>query len=121
MVYSCSGCSNVAQLANSLAVALDRGGLAEMSCIAGVGGDVPALVRVATSGRPVVALDGCPLRCVESSLARHGVRPAVHHVLTDMGLRKRRHAECDRDEAENAQALVRASVASLSADAKASP
>ena len=61
IVYSCSGCSSVAQMANYIAICLDRGGHAEMSCIAGVGGDVPSLVRVAKSGRPVVALDGFPL------------------------------------------------------------
>jgi len=57
VVYSCSGASSAAQMANHMAVALDRRGVAEMSCIAGVGGDVPSLVRVATdaagSGRPV--------------------------------------------------------------------
>ena len=56
LVYSCSGCSNVAQLANALAVRLDREGLAEMSCIAGVGGRVPALVSKARSGRPILAI-----------------------------------------------------------------
>lgn len=45
LVYSCSGCSNVAQLANRIAVRMDRTGVAEMSCIAGVGGEVPALLR----------------------------------------------------------------------------
>jgi uncharacterized metal-binding protein len=40
LVYSCSGCSSSAQMANYLAVQLDRQGLAEMSCIAGVGGNV---------------------------------------------------------------------------------
>jgi hypothetical protein len=45
LVYSCSGCSSAAQLSNHLAVRLDRAGLAEMSCIAGVGGQVPSLVR----------------------------------------------------------------------------
>ena len=49
LVYSCSGCSNVAQLANTLAVRLDRAGLAEMSCIAGVGGRVASLVSKANS------------------------------------------------------------------------
>ncbi len=39
LVYACSGCSNVAQLANDLALRLDRARLAEMSCIAGVGDD----------------------------------------------------------------------------------
>jgi uncharacterized metal-binding protein len=68
LVYSCSGCSNVAQLANSLALRLDRACLAEMSCIAGVGGHVPALVNKAKSGRLIVALDGCPLHCVKGCL-----------------------------------------------------
>ena len=38
IVYSCSGCSSVAQMANYIALELDKLGLAEMSCIAGVGG-----------------------------------------------------------------------------------
>lgn len=37
LVYSCSGCSNIAQLANDVAIKMDREGIAEMSCIAGVG------------------------------------------------------------------------------------
>ena len=36
LVYSCSGCSDVAQLANDVALRLDHSGAAEMSCIAGV-------------------------------------------------------------------------------------
>ena len=52
LVYSCSGCSSAAQMANHIAVQLDRRGEAEMSCIAGVGGDVSQLVRIAHSGRP---------------------------------------------------------------------
>lgn len=115
LVYSCSGCSNLAQLANFVAVALDRRGAAEMSCIAGVGGDVPALVKVATSGRPVVALDGCPLHCVRSALARHGVTPALHRTLTDLGLRKRTHQDFDPADAEQVLALILEDVATLGA------
>ncbi len=40
LVYSCSGCSNIARLANQIAVELDRDHMAEMSCIAGAGGNV---------------------------------------------------------------------------------
>ncbi len=99
LVYSCSGCSSAAQLANHVALQLDRRGIAEMSCIAGVGGDVPQLVRVATSGRPIVALDGCPLVCVKSSLARHGVAPARHYQLHQYGVRKRTHQDFDTTQA----------------------
>lgn len=95
LVYACSGCSSAAQLANQLALRLDRMGLAEMSCIAGVGGDVPHLVRIARSGRPIAAIDGCPLECVASCLKRHGIVPGTHHVLSQHGVRKRYHADPD--------------------------
>lgn len=99
LVYSCSGCSSAAQMANHIAIALDRRGLAEMSCIAGVGGDVPKLVRIAKSGRPIVALDGCALACVKNCLARHGVTAQRYHLLSDMGVRKRYGTDFDPVEA----------------------
>ncbi len=89
LVYSCSGCSNVAQLANTLAVRLDRAGLAEMSCIAGVGGRVNSLINRAVSGRPILALDGCKLQCVRGCLEQHGVTANVHITLSSLGLKKR--------------------------------
>ena len=95
LVYSCSGCSSAAQLANHVALRLDRGGIAEMSCIAGIGGDVPSLLKTARSGRPIIALDGCPLVCVKSSLARHGLVPDRHYQLQQYGVKKRRHEDFD--------------------------
>lgn len=103
LVYACSGCSSAAQAANHLALRLDREGVAEMSCIAGVGGGVPALVKTARSGRPILALDGCAMACVAACLARAGVRADTHLVLADFGVRKRAHA--DHDPGEAAQLL----------------
>jgi uncharacterized metal-binding protein len=100
LVYSCSGCSSAAQMANHLAVALDRRGLAEMSCIAGVGGDVPKLVRIAKSGRRIIAIDGCALACARHCLARHGVEPSEYHLLSDQGVRKRYQTDFDPLEAD---------------------
>lgn len=99
LVYSCSGCSSAAQMANHIALDLDRREVAEMSCIAGVGGDVPSLVKLATSGRPVVAIDGCPLLCARNCLARHGVTPTLHWQLGEHGVRKRYHAAFDPEQA----------------------
>ena len=95
LVYSCSGCSSAAQLANHVALRLDRAGVAEMSCIAGVGGDVASLVRTARSGRPIIALDGCPLNCVQGCLARHGITADRHYQLQQYGVKKRRHEDFD--------------------------
>lgn len=100
LVYSCSGCSSAAQMANHLAVRMDRTGQAEMSCIAGVGGDVPSLVRVAKSGREIIVLDGCPLECAKNCLKRHGVEPDWHFTLSDFEVKKRLHTDFDADEAQ---------------------
>lgn len=100
LIYSCSGCSSAAQMANALAVRADRAGLAEMSCIAGIGGDVPQLVRVAQSGRPMLVLDGCELNCARRCLARQGLEPDAHLVLTKIGVRKIQHKDFCPEQAE---------------------
>ena len=99
IVYSCSGASSAAQMANHLAVKLDRLEVAEMSCIAGVGGDVKPLVRTAKSGRPIIALDGCPLHCTAKILQRHGLRADKHYDLSQMDVPKRKHEDFDPQQA----------------------
>lgn len=99
LVYSCSGCSSAAQMANALAIRLDRDGAAEMSCIAGVGGGVAGLVGTAQSGRPILALDGCVLKCVAACLSRAGVSADIHLLLSDHGVRKRRCVDFDPEQA----------------------
>lgn len=100
LVYSCSGCSSAAQMANYVAVQLDRRGVAEMSCIAGVGGDVRALVKLACSGRPITAIDGCPVACVKRCLARHGLVPDDYVQLSGYGVKKRFHVDFNLEQAE---------------------
>jgi uncharacterized metal-binding protein len=106
LVYSCSGCSSAAQMANHVALQLDRRGIAEMSCIAGVGGDVPSLVKVARSGRPIVVIDGCPLVCAKKCLERHDIALARHLQLAEHGVKKRFHADFDPAQAEQIIAMV---------------
>lgn len=65
LIYACSGCSDVAQLANNAAVKLDHAGCFEMSCISGVGGKIKPLVKTAQSGRPITVIDGCPCNVPE--------------------------------------------------------
>lgn len=102
LVYSCSGCSDVAQLANSLAVRLDRERFAEMSCIAGVGGGVRPLLRTAQSGRRIIVLDGCPLHCARHCLDQAGVVPSLHIDLSKAGIKKRFHQDATPEEVRHA-------------------
>jgi uncharacterized metal-binding protein len=106
LVYACSGCSSAAQLANQMALRLDHAELAEMSCIAGVGAGVKPLARTARSGRPILALDGCPLHCVRHALALQGVAPAVHVDLSQHGVHKDLHRLPDTQESEEAWSEV---------------
>ncbi|MFC4259201.1 putative zinc-binding protein [Marinobacter lacisalsi] len=89
LIYSCSGCSDVAQLANNAAVKLDHAGEYEMSCISGVGGKVPALVKTAQARRNITVIDGCPLHCALHCLENVGVTPDEHVRLYDYGFKKR--------------------------------
>ncbi|MFZ6771323.1 putative zinc-binding protein [Undibacterium sp. SXout7W] len=98
LVYACSGCSSVAQLANDCAIRLDREGMAQMSCISGVGGGVTSLVRLAQSGRPILALDGCALACVQACLQQAGVVADQHLVLNREGASKRFHNDATDSE-----------------------
>lgn len=112
LVYSCSGASSAAQMANHIAVRLDRLEVAEMSCIAGVGGDVKPLVRTAKSGRPIIALDGCPLNCAAQILKRHGIAAAQHYDLSKMGVKKQYHEDFDPEQAARMLERIRGEIQS---------
>ena len=100
LVYSCSGCSSAAQMANHIAIQLDRKGIAEMSCIAGVGGNVKKIVRTAQSGRKIIVIDGCPLACSKACLSNHDIVPGIHFELTRFGVSKKQHQDFDMEEAD---------------------
>ncbi|NBB79796.1 MAG: zinc-binding protein [Verrucomicrobia bacterium] len=108
LIYACSGCSSAAQLANRLAIRMDREGEAEMSCIVGLGGDVRPLVRTAQkadeSGRSIIMIDGCPLQCGRHTLARHGIEPDLHWDLSQKQIRKEKHVDFDPADAERLKA-----------------
>ncbi len=106
LLYSCSGCSSAAQMANYLAVQLDRRGLAEMSCIVGVGGNVKKLVRIASSGRKIITIDGCPLACSKACLGNHSIKSDQHFELTGMGVKKIDHVDFDVQQASEILQLV---------------
>jgi len=100
LVYSCSGCSNAAQTANELAVRLDRTELGEMSCIVGVGGDVPSFVRTARQADQTLVLDGCPVHCAKRCLERHEATPVIHIDLSKYGIKKQKHVDVNPNDVE---------------------
>lgn len=107
LVYSCSGCSSAAQMANYLAIQLDRESIVEMSCIAGVGGNVKKLVKTAQSGRKIIVIDGCPLACSKACLDNHNLKPDYFVELTALGVKKKQHEDFDMEQAKNILVQIR--------------
>lgn len=92
LLLACSGGSNVGQIANDAAKALEGYGQGSMYCAVGVGAQLPNFVN-GVREKPCVAIDGYPVACVRKSLEKVGVKPAVHIVVTELGIKK--HGEFD--------------------------
>lgn len=88
LVYACSGCSDAGELADRIARRLDVTGVAEMSCLAGIGGRVKPLVNKAIAAQRILAIDGCPLNCARHTLQLAGFTQFEHLELHKLGLRK---------------------------------
>jgi uncharacterized metal-binding protein len=88
IVYSCSGCSDAGELADKVARELNKRGICEMSCLAGVGGRVKPLLLKAQRAPEIVVIDGCPLNCARHTLLNAGVTNFRHIALQTIGQRK---------------------------------
>ena len=88
VVYACSGCSDVGELADRTARVLSQQGLGEMSCLAGIGGRVKSLMSKAEKAEHIMAIDGCPLNCARLTLEQAGFRNVQHLELHRLGFRK---------------------------------
>jgi uncharacterized metal-binding protein len=88
IVYACSGCSDAGELADRIARQLTRAGVAEMSCLAGIGGRVKSIVGRGEKAERILVIDGCPLNCARKTLELAGFKKFDHLGLHEIGLRK---------------------------------
>ena len=109
IVYACSGASNLGQLANEIALRLDRLGLAELACLTEVGAEDGGAPD--SSARPVLAISGCTGACCAAMLERHGIRPARSIVLAERGVAKAKHVLVDSETSERVFGQVLAELA----------
>ena len=105
MILACSGGSNVGQIANEAAKALDQLGQGSMSCAIGVGARLPKFVAAAEQAF-CVALDGCATGCVRQALENAGVTPGAHLVVTELGIEKAHNFDFTRDQVAEAAGAV---------------
>lgn len=105
IVYSCSGCSNLARMAHDIALNIDSDGLAEMSCISGVIGKVQPIANMAHSGRAIIAIDGCSLACTKTCLDACALKIDQYFDISSFGFDKR--SKWDDSLVENSIAMAK--------------
>ncbi|MCC5878952.1 MAG: putative zinc-binding protein [Idiomarina sp.] len=108
VVYTCAGCSNLAQLANDIGLWLHQNQHAQMASIAGIAGQVDIHLAVLASGRPVIAIDGCQRDCVKLCLQQHDCQPNWHIRLDKLDIAMRSEGSCSLSETFTAMQYVSA-------------
>jgi uncharacterized metal-binding protein len=87
-VVTCSGASNVGQIANLAAINLAKEKIAGFFCLAGVGGHINGFLKSAKEADLFIAIDGCPVQCATKTLQHVEIEPAIQIVVTDLGIEK---------------------------------
>lgn len=87
IVFACAGCSNAGKVAYELGRTLTERGIAEMSCLAGIGAAKPLFLKK-LENREVWIIDGCPIECSQGVFAQVHKNVNIHIRLHDLGVRK---------------------------------
>jgi uncharacterized metal-binding protein len=88
LIFACSGAADVGAIADRAARRLTQDGAGKMFCLAGIGGRVSGIMATTESAARILAIDGCPLNCVKSSLDLAGFKTYEHLQLADLGMEK---------------------------------
>lgn len=88
LIFSCSGAADVGALSDRCARTLMKENIGKMFCLAGIGGRVPGIMATAEKAKGMLAIDGCPLDCVKSTLKTAGFEAFDHIRITDHGFEK---------------------------------
>ena len=97
VILACSGGSNVGQITNEAAKALDQLGQGRFFCGIGVGAGLPKFIETARNAT-CVAIDGCEVACMKKALENAGLTPEVYVVVTDLGIEKGHHFDISADQ-----------------------
>ncbi len=99
LILACAGGSNVGQISNSLMIELDKRGVGNAYCLAGIGGDLTGFVESAKAA-DLIVIDGCPTGCAKNVLERHGITPKSYYIVTQSGIEKNHNFDKIREETE---------------------
>ncbi|MRR14116.1 zinc-binding protein [archaeon] len=87
-VVTCSGGSNVGQIANQAAVMLAKEKVAGFFCLAGIGAHIKGMVRSGKEADLIISIDGCPVQCAAKTMQHVEIEPAIQVIVTELGIEK---------------------------------
>jgi len=87
LVLACSGGSNVGQISNNVMIELDRKGVGNAYCLAGVGAALSGFIESAKAAKTIL-VDGCPVGCGKKAFEKYGLEPSQYFVVTELGIAK---------------------------------
>jgi uncharacterized metal-binding protein len=95
LIFSCTGRSNVGQIANQAAIRLAQAGIGRYSCLAGIGGHVSGMVESTKAGKMLVAINGCSVVGATKTLGHAGFTIDEYVQATDLGIEKNHDLNLD--------------------------
>lgn len=84
VVLTCSGASNLGQIANTMSTRLHHCGMAQMSCLAGIAADLPKFISGANKAGDLLLIDGCDISCGQKVLEKAGVNNYRYFVVSGL-------------------------------------
>lgn len=88
LIFACSGAADVGDVADRAARELTGSGCGQMFCLAGIGGGIKPIMIKTASAKKILAIDGCGLNCVKSTLEKAGFDQFLHLQLGDIDMAK---------------------------------
>jgi uncharacterized metal-binding protein len=88
LIFACSGCVDVGEIADRAARKMTKEGAGKMFCLAGIGGRIEPIIQQTKAASKILALDGCQMDCVKSCLEQAGFGQFEHLRVTDLGMEK---------------------------------
>jgi uncharacterized metal-binding protein len=106
VIVACSGGSNVGQVANNAMIELDKGGIGNAYCLAGIGAALSGFIESAKAAKTIV-IDGCPTKCGKKAFEKYGITPTQCFVVTEMGIDKNHNFDALSEETARALSYMK--------------
>jgi len=87
LIFACSGGSNVGQISNNVMIELDKKGVGNAYCLAGVGAALSGFIESAKAAKTIV-IDGCSVGCGKKAFEKYGLEPSQYFIITELGITK---------------------------------